>query len=316
MESPRLKGFFGAGDKAIASKAQEISIVTSIIGGGVGSGQTRDVPNATPLDALIRGCFHKSYTVGNDLTPTSTENDVRGIVYQPDDGDGVGVSILYQLDDIIQQMSNGRGTMSFSLATGEFSSITFDMQGPFTAPKAGGAPSSGNSPGYQESQLVTGAGTLALPGLPAEFSNCVRSFSFTQGSTLSLKDCASREGNQANEYLQTARESTAEIVIDYVPEILQRLYSIAGTTRTVSAPLSGTKTVKVEGGTDLVVPNGFVTLGTTPGNLFSWGADNIALGAPVEGETDGIATATITLTCKPKVKEGDYRFGFFGKLSK
>lgn len=316
VENPRIRGFFGAADKAIASKTQEISIVTSVLGGGLGTGQTANVPQKSPLDALIQGCYHKSYTVGNDLTETSTANDIRGIIYQPDDGAGKGVTILYQLDDIIQKGINMRGTMSFSFTTGEFSSVTFDYQGPYSAPVPGGAPTAGNAPSYQESQLISGATTLAVPGLPAEFSNCVRGFSFNQGATISLKDCATREGANPLEFLLTARESTGEIIIDYVPEILQRLYAVAGTTKTISAPLLNTpKVIKVEGGTDLKVPNAFLTLGTTPGNLFAFGADSINLGAPSLGDTDGVATATIPLTFKPKVKEGDYRFGFFGKLT-
>ena len=308
VESDELTGFFGAPDRAIASKSQAITIVSTLRGGGVGTGAKAKEPQAPPQDSLFQACFHKVRNVGADLTAIST-NDIRGILYSPTDGDGVGATIRYVLDRVSQEMVDARGTLSFALTTGEFSTLTFEMQSRFNAPAAGGSPTTGTKPTFQENQLVSGQGSLWVPGLPAQIPNCVRSFSFTQGSVLSEKDCATREGNNPIEYLQTNRVAVGEMEVEMDVATLEEFYKVAGTSKGVSAPIA----VKTVDGKQ--VPNSFVTFGTNIGNQFVFGASNILLGAPTEGDRDGISTYTIPLTFKPLTAESDYEFGFVGDLN-
>ena len=311
VENPRKRPFFGAADKAIASRTQAITITSSVVGGGVNN----NVPQDTPFDALIQGCYHTKKTVTKALADASG-NTVRGIIYNPVDTGGVGVSLRYLLDDIVQDMTTGRGTMSMSFATGAFPEISFDYQGPFKKPVGGAAPSSGTAPTYIANEIVTGAGTLVVPGAPANtFGDCVRSFSFTQNSTLSLRDCANQTGGRQLEYLQTGRDPSGEIVVDLSKEMLVELYKLIGTTNKLSAPLGPAVDTRDVDGRVAKVPSGFVVFGTEPGNIFAFGSNAISLGAPTQGDTDGFATYTIPLTFHPKAGQDDYQFGWFGDVS-
>lgn len=306
VERPELTGFFGAPGRAIASKTHAITIESPVLGGGLGTSTLAKVPNQSPLNPLIVGCFHQQTTVGADLVTSASGAAVRGIKYKPLDGAGTATTILYQLDDVIQTMVKGRGTLNLSFEIGGFSTMTCEYQSPFDKPKAGVAPSGGSRPSFQPSQLVTGqAGGLSVPGLPSIFANCVRSFSFTQGSVISAKDCATRAGNNPIEYLQTDRNATGEIVVDIDKAVLSDFYDRAGTEIAVSAPIS------VSGGK----PSGLLVFGDKAGNQFVFGARNILIGAPTEGDTDGIATYTIPLTFKPLTEGDDYEFMFVGDLT-
>ena len=295
VERDELVGYFGAKGKAIANKTQAISVTAPIIGSTVSSKK----PALSPLHPLIIACYHEALPVGADLTSPESGGAIRANLYKPTDGDGTPATLAYVYDKFLQKALDARGTMSLNMTTGQFSTMTFEMQAPFSAPTTTGVPVTGGTrPRFVPSELVTGNGTLRVPGLPADLlANCVRSFTFTQNATISSKDCATIVGDNSIEYIQTNRESTGEIVVDIDETKLAKFYEVAGTENGFAAPLS------VEGS------------GGTAAQTFVFGASNILLGAPTEGDTDGIGTYTIPLTFRPIGAETDYRFGWVGDIT-
>lgn len=299
VERPELTGFFGAPGFGIADKTQSITIICPILGGGLHANGSAILNS--PLAPLLQCCGHSLSYTKIDLSTASSATE-RGVsYYKPDDLGQTTATVLYQLDGVTQQMVGARGTCSFTMVNGEFPAFTFELQSSFAKPAEAAAPTGGTRPTFQTSSIVTGNGTVKYPGLGPQFSNCVRSFTFSQGATISPRDCATREGDKAIDYLQTNRNSTGEIVSDIDPKTLSALYDVAGTEKGFAAPLTAN------------AASALLIYGTEPGNKFYFASDNILIGAPTEGDADGFGTYTTPLVFKPLTKEDDYSFGWIGK---
>lgn len=297
VERPELKPTFGANDSVIISETQGISIPSFVQGGGVSTSGKNPV-KLPPVDPLLLACFHGFAKINSAGESTKVDDDTKALRYTPTDDDPTngGATVLYQIDGIQQVMTDALGTMTLNIEVGGFASMTFEMQSPYADPVA--ATDLGQPSGkFQEVLAVSGATSLRVPGLPAEFADCVRSFSLTQGATVSAVDCATKAGNRKITYTQTGRSATGEIVVDISKEgDLGKLVKAWGGKKALSAPV----TLSSPGTTGLVV------LGTKAGNRLSVGINNFKIGAPTAGDQDGIATWTFPITCLPIDNKPDY----------
>ena len=314
IENPELRGGFGANDSVIISETQAISIPTFIQGGGLDKDLNGGkAPKSPPVDPLLLASFHKKDYRKNDGTAGNSNGaDAAMIRYIPADDEIKGASLLYRLEDIEQKMESAKGTMSLNIEVGAFASMTFELQGPYALKdKSAGVAKNdtditGTAPTFQPTLAVSGQNTLSVPGLPEEFANCVRSFSLTQGVTISAIDCATREGNNPIKYVQTGRSATGEIVVDVDDGAsLTKLLKKWGGRGTFQSKLS----------VGSMKPNALIVLGTTAGNQFAVASNNYKIGAPTLGDADGIATWTFPITFIPKGGEPDYELYYIGKLT-
>ena len=304
VEKPELRGTFGANDSVIISQTQGISIPTFIQGGDLTADGAKSIKKP-PVHPLLKACFHTEKSLANDLTAESDASAAVVWQYAPADADVVGASIIYQLDTITQQMSDAKGTMSLSLATGEFSTMTFEMQGPYSAPTKPTLPT-GTANTYPEVLAVSGQNTLSVPALPEEFADCVRSFSLTQGVTISSIDCATKAGNNKIKYVISGRSVTGELVVDVSDgSDLAKLVAAWGGQKMLSAPFSVAS----------AAPKGLIVLGTKPGNQIAIGADNFKIGAPTLNDAEGIATWTLPLTFFARGGKPEYTLNYIGNLA-
>lgn len=299
VEQPRITGHFGAPKTAIANRTQALSITCPVLGNW---NEATSQLGMTPLNPLILACGHTELNLGKDLTSNAPNAEgTAARLYKPTDKIGLAqtVSVLYVLDDIIQIMRGARGTLSFNFTVGEFPTMTFELQSDFKAPEAGALPSSGTRPDFNESLVVSGKDTFSVPGLPAEFENCVSSFSFTQGATVESKDCGTREGMRPISYDQTGRSSSGEIVADAGEATVKQLFDKAASGEGLSAPVAVANEK----------PSGLIRY-QSENISFVFGAENVELGEPSEGSANGDANYTVPLTFRPKSSETDYRFGW------
>ena len=332
VEKPELRGTFGANDSVIISQTQAVTIPSFIQGGGL-AGANKKNPKVPPAAPLLKACFHEEkffkINAGKDGIESETSNgdDTRFVRYIPVDGDGEPASIQYQLDGVQQKMTSAKGTMSLSMEVGAFASMTFEMQSAYEDPSV--ATTSGTAPTFKETLAVSGQNTLYVPGLfdpdgdggnKALFNKvCVRSFSLTQGVTISSIDCATREGGNPIKYVQTAREATGELVLDVeaANTQLQNLVKAWGGKTSQSAPLKNTD--KKITGALVVLTQTWNATTTQPdfstGNTFVVAANNFKIGAPTVGDSDGIATWTFPLTFIPTGGKPDYELYYVGNLS-
>ena len=105
--------------------------------------------------------------------------------------------------------------------------------------------------------------------------------------------------------MQTGRASTLELVLDADKDKMDTFYDFAGTEKTISAPL---RVVDDK-------PVGLLNFDLGQGVTFVFASANMLVGAPTEGDTDGIVTYTVPITLKPLTAETDYIFGFVGDLT-
>lgn len=293
VERPELKGTFGANDSVIISETQAVSIPSFIQGGGASSA----IVARPPVDPLLLCCFHRRrYFKAADADGATDGTDALGVSYAPvdNDPDNGGATILYQIDGIRQQMGDALGTMSLNIEVGSFATMTFECQGPYSDPTKEtdlGQPTTK----FQEVLAVSGASTLTVPGLPDEFTECVRSFSLAQNAVITAIDCAAKTKRKIT-YTQTGRAATGEIVMDIDKEKLTKLVAKWGGKGTLSAPYKYGDNAKP----------GLIKLGTKAGNTFIVGINNFKIGAPTAGDTDGIATWTLPFTCLPIGGVPDY----------
>lgn len=304
VELPQLRGTFGAPDSVIISETQAISIPTFIQGGGLDTKKAKE----PPVDPLLKACFHKTDTGTFDadnggIYKTDSSELIRR--YYPADDNVFGATILYQIDNIQQKMISARGTMSLAMTVGEFASMTFEMQSPYTAPSKTAAPSKGTVPDFQQPLVVTGQSTMSVPGLDPDIASCVRSFSLSQNTTISAIDCATQTGKRKITYVQTARSATGEIVFSMDEDKVVALAKKWGGKDTLQSNFSATA----------MGAKGLVVLGTAAGNQFVVASNNYKFGAPSAGETDGIATWTFPITFIPKDGKPDYELFYIGNLA-
>ena len=315
IEKPELRGGFGANDSVIISQTQAVSIPSFIQGGTVKS-KVLELP---PVDPLLCACYHKRTYLGSDGTTKANANgtDAAIIKYEPSDDEVFGASLIYQLDSVQQKMTSAKGTMSLSMGVGEFASMTFEMQSPYTDPTKDAAPTKGTVPPFNQTLAVSGQNTLSVPNLPPQFSGCVRSFSLTQGVTISAIDCANREGGNAIKYVQTARAATGEIVFDIGADQIEELVKVWGGQQAINDVSKFTVASEQ-------VSSALVLLGerltdnkkiAKNGNVFAVAANNYKIGAPTLGDSDGIATWTFPITFIPVGGKPDYELYYIGDLS-
>lgn len=318
VEIPVLRGTFGANDSVIISETQGANIPSFPIGGGL-VGAT-DAPAESPVHPLIMGCFHNQSKLGIDFsTAAASAGDERLHKYFPVDDPVKSATINYKFDKFSQTMVNAFGSLSARFVVGEASGMSFNYQAAFKKPDQD-FPKTGTVPVFKSVPVVTGQSqTILAPGLPAPLSNCVRSFSFEQGSTLAPIDCITREGNRAITYQQTGRVSTGEIVFDIDADNFEKgatnqLFDYAGGKKALSAPISS----------DGTTPSGLIIVGSdidpaapkiSTGNTFIFGSHNFKIGSPAEGDSDGIGTFTCPITFIPTGNNPDYEFGFIGKMA-
>lgn len=322
VERPELRGTFGAPDSVIISQTQSVSIPSFIQGGGVKKGA--DTVVDPPVRPLLEACFHKVDLLKKDGSTTEETTGSEIIQkYSPSDDDIVGATILYQIDGIQQIMEEAKGTMSLNMAVGEFASMTFEMQSPYVDPTVTSAPT-GNPPTFKSTLAVSGQNTLSVPGLFNETGNklfdkvCVRSFSLTQGVTISAIDCATREGGNAIKYVQTARAATGEIVVDVEAESdeLAKLVATWGGQKPYKAPFT-VASGDIDSALVVLTETWDKTAKKpdyTTGNTFAVAASNFKIGAPTLGDSDGIATWTFPLTFIPSDGKPDYELYYIGSL--
>ena len=300
VDRPELTGYFGAPGFGIADKTHTITITCPLLRGNTNANGKAIAK--TPLDPLIRACGHAEDDRGANYTTASTGGATLIFNnYKPQDSGATTATILYQLDGVTQLMRGARGTItSISLVNAEFPTITFELQSSFNAPTDRPAPT-GTRPKFVTSNLVTGAadkGTIHYPGLDSAFSNCIRGFTFSQGATISSRNCAIKQpGGKAIDYLQTGRNSTGSITTDVDPTTLASLFAKAGTEQGFSASMPD---------------NPLLVFGGDTVGQFYFASDNILIGAPTEGDVDGLATYETPLVFKPLTAEGDYSFGWRG----
>ena len=317
VEKPELRGTFGANDSVIISQTQAVTIPSFIQGGGIVD--KKKTPKAPPVAPLLKACFHEEEFRNASNAKEANADDQRVVRYAPMDNEVFGATIRYQIDDIKQEMVSAKGTMSLSIEVGSFASMTFEMQSPYgTAPSKDAAKDiSGTIPPFQQTLAVSGQTTLSVPGLPDAFSNCVRSFSLTQGVTISAIDCATREGGNAIKYIQTGREATGEIVFDVSEDKIAELVKVWGGLKAIkdSEPfkIASNKVTKA-----------LILLGERKadnsdyvykGNTFAVASANYKIGAPTLGDSDGIATWTFPITFIPDGTNPDYELYYIGDLS-
>lgn len=315
VEIPVLKGTLGANDSVIISETQGASIPSFPIGGGLNG----EAPALSPVHPLIMGCYHKLEEFEADFsTESSGSGDTRIHKYSPVDDPIHSCTIIYKFDKFSQKMVNAFGTMSGSWTVGEAASMTFEFQSAFKKPDQD-FPKTGTAPTFKSVPVVTGQSpTILAPALPAPLSNCVRSFSFTQGTTTTPVDCITREGNRDITYIQTARSATGEIVFDidadnFANGATNQLFDYAGGKKALSAPITS----------DGTTPSGLIIVAAdidpaapkkSTGNTFIFGSNNFKIGSPAEGDIDTIGTFTCPITFIPTGGKPDYEFGFIGGM--
>ena len=343
---PTLGGF----QELVARFSSAVTITVDLMGGGMDT-TTNTTMNDPQMDVLLQGAGMKKSTYKNDGTSAETAAEkIRRIVYTPDDpSTAQTITILYQLDGIYQIMSGSRGNVVFNFPIGEIPSAEFTFISNFVRPlKISNAlrtqlntgtqrPSTRVTP-YVFNSRYSSVNSAKLyktqndsNSEKAPFVDCVHNLSIDIGNANVIRECVTNTDpptGDGTQIILNDRSSTGSITLD--AEVYREavaatdypdIWEYAGLGTLIDGSVTSDGLANAQAVLKGIVSHGYAPgTGTdqrqVAGNSVIIGAPQLSVGAPTQGDIEGIATYEAPLRFLPKDGNDEVRVEFRGAIDK